>query len=169
MSEPLIAIARDALTARLRGQGYRPPPLDPPWHRSRGVFVTLTQHGRLRGCVGHLGPTQPTLAEEVAVCAVLAGTRDDRFKPVTEAELPSLDYEISVLTVPEPTTEAELDPRRFGVIVSSGRRRGVLLPDLDGVDTPAEQIRICRQKGGIPPSAPVSLERFEVVKIRESS
>jgi len=160
---PLIDVARAALEAHPRP--YTPPELPPPLDAPRGVFVTLRKGGELRGCIGHLGPTRRTLAEEVAVCAVLAGHDDHRFPAVTPDELAEICYEISILTPSVPTTFQELDARRYGVIVTSGRRRGVLLPDLDGVDTPAEQIRICRRKAGIPMEAPVRLERFEVVKI----
>jgi len=164
MSEhPLLRVAREALAAY--PGDYRPPTLPPPWDAPRGVFVTLRSGGALRGCIGHLGPTRATLAEEVAVCSVLAGHQDHRFSPVRPHELPGLTYEISILTSPEPTRFEALDARRYGVIVTSGARQGVLLPDLDGVDTPDEQIAICRQKAGIPPEAPVSLERFEVVKL----
>jgi AMMECR1 domain-containing protein len=86
---------------------------------------------------------------------------------VQPEELPELDVEISILTPPEPTTSDQLDPKRYGVIVTSGWRRGVLLPDLDGVDTVDQQIHICRQKGGIPAHAPVTLERFEIVKVSQ--
>ncbi|MCB9677788.1 MAG: AmmeMemoRadiSam system protein A [Alphaproteobacteria bacterium] len=163
---PLIAIARDALTAHVHREGYSVPELPAPWDREAGVFVTLTKHGDLRGCIGHLSPTQPSLAAEVAVCAVLAGARDDRFAPVAPNELAELEYEVSILHAPEPATLAQLDARRYGVIVTSGHRRGVLLPDLEGVDSPEQQIAICRRKGGIPADAPVSLERFEVEKVR---
>ncbi|MCA9566810.1 MAG: AmmeMemoRadiSam system protein A [Myxococcales bacterium] len=164
MPDPLVTIAREALSAAVRGEPYAPTALDAPLDRSRGVFVTLEKAGELRGCIGHLAPTLPTLAEEVATVAVLAGTRDSRFPPVSPEELGSLQTSISLLSVPEPTTEDALDARRYGVIVTSGHRRGVLLPDLEGVDTPADQIRICRRKAGIPPHAPVTLERFTVEK-----
>jgi AmmeMemoRadiSam system protein A len=165
---PLLDVARDALSAHLAGHDYTPPALDAPWDTARGVFVTWKRDGRLRGCIGHLGPTCPTLAEEVATCAVLAGTKDDRFESVTADELPVLDCSLSILTPPEPTTFDALDAKRYGVIVSDRDRpyrRGVLLPDLEGVDTPAEQIRICRRKGGIAADAPVTLQRFEIEAI----
>ncbi len=165
---PLLAVARDALAAHLQGQGYQPPALDPPWNDSRGVFVTWKRNGALRGCIGHLAPTRPTLADEVATCAVLAGTKDDRFESVTLSELPDLDCSLSILTPPEPTRFDALDAQRYGVIVTDQHhphRRGVLLPNLDGVDTPEQQIRICRRKGGIPADAPVRLERFEIEAI----
>jgi len=163
MSEhPLITVARDAIEA----QGPYAPPELPDFREPRGVFVTLHKHGKLRGCVGHLGPTQATLAREVAAVAPLAAYQDSRFPPVSPEEFGDLDLEISILTPPEPTTWDQLDPRRYGVIVTAGRLRGVLLPDLDGVDTVADQVAICRRKAGIADQAPVALERFEVVKVR---
>ncbi|MEZ4322912.1 MAG: AmmeMemoRadiSam system protein A [Myxococcota bacterium] len=164
---PLLRIARDALAAHLGGEGYQIPELPPPFRISRGAFVTLTAEGRLRGCIGHLSPTQDTLAAEIALLAVLAGTRDSRFPPVTLPELARVKLEVSLLSVPEPANLDLLDARRYGVIVTSGKRRGVLLPDLEGVDTPREQIRICRSKAGIGPEEPVELERFEVEKLAE--
>ncbi len=166
MSEhPLIAIARHALEAY--PDRYAPPELGDPWREPRGVFVTLKKHGALRGCVGHLAPTEANLAMEVAAVSVLAGHDDSRFPAVQPEELPELEYEISILTPPEPTTLDQLDPSRYGVIVTSGWRRGVLLPDLDGVDTVEQQIHICRQKAGISDRASVRLERFEIVKVAQ--
>ena len=160
---PLIAVAREALLAL--PHRLAPAPLPSPWDAPRGVFVTLRQAGKLRGCIGHLAPTEATLAQEVAACAVRAATEDPRFPPVEPYEVDELDLEVSVLAPPEPTTLEGLDPRRYGVIVTSGHRRAVLLPDLDGVDTVAEQLRICRAKGGIPADAPLTLQRFTVDKI----
>ena len=132
-----------------------------------GCFVSLKKDGQLRGCIGTTGPTKGSLAEEICANAVAAGTRDPRFDPVRPEELPELVYDVDVLGTPEPVADArELDARRFGVIVSaSGGRRGLLLPDLDGVDTVEEQVRIAARKGGIDRTRDrVSLERFEVTR-----
>jgi AmmeMemoRadiSam system protein A len=165
----LCAIAREAITAALRGSAITPPPLSPPWQRSRGVFVTLrTGDGQLRGCIGHIEPAFDSLAEEVASCAVSAAFRDTRFAPVDDFELGGLSIEVSVLTPPEPVAGPEaLDPRRYGVVVSQGGRRGVLLPDIEGIDDVRTQIDIASRKAGIPPGTLVSLERFEVLKVSE--
>ncbi len=174
MSQPnpppaLLQVARDAITAQLHDQPYDPPALDAPWHTSRGVFVTLrTPDGQLRGCIGHLEPVCDNLAAEIAACALSAAFRDSRFYPLRAAELEGLQIEISLMTPPEPIDSARaLDPARYGVVVTSGNRRGVLLPAIDGIDRVEEQVRIASQKAGIPPGTPRSLERFEVVKISD--
>jgi len=136
----------------------------PPEMQGRaGVFVSLHKGGELRGCIGTIEPQAENIAMEIIQNAISSATRDPRFYPVTPAELEQLDYSVDVLTTPEPVaSEAQLDAKKYGVIVQAGRRRGLLLPDLEGVDTVAEQIRICRLKGGIAPDEPVKLYRFEV-------
>ena len=114
-----------------------------------------------------MGPTQESIAAEVAANAVSAGTRDPRFYPVQEEELEDLEYSVDVLLPPEPAgSPADLDPKKYGVIVKSGRRQGLLLPNLEGIDTAEEQVAIARQKAGITPHEPVDLERFEVIRYK---
>ena len=133
--------------------------------RRAGTFVTLHKHGHLRGCIGTILATQECVAEEILANAVSACARDPRFPPVTEDELNSLEISVDVLGELEPVgSPDELDVKRYGVVVSHGLKRGLLLPNLDGVDTVADQIRIARQKGGIRESEPYKLERFEVVR-----
>ena len=130
-----------------------------------GAFVSIHRQGRLRGCIGTISPTQPTLAEEIIRNAVSASSRDPRFDPIRPDELPWLEISVDVLGAPEPIdSPAALDVRRYGVIVSRGGRRGLLLPDLDGVDTAEQQVDIARQKAGIGPEEKVTLQRFEVVR-----
>ena len=132
-----------------------------------GAFVSLKKDGQLRGCIGTILPTQDTLAAEICANAISAGCRDPRFSPVEASELPELVYDVDVLSAPEPIDGPEdLDPKRYGVIVSASRgRRGLLLPDLDGIDTVEEQIRIAARKGGInPDESSVRLERFTVTR-----
>ncbi len=132
-----------------------------------GVFVSLKVGGMLRGCIGTYEPAKANVAEEVITNAISSATRDPRFPPVTPGELADLDYSVDVLTTPEPVEgEAELDPKRYGLIVESGGRKGLLLPDLEGVDSVARQIEICRSKAGIMPHQPVQLYRFEVKRYR---
>ncbi|MBE0601221.1 MAG: AmmeMemoRadiSam system protein A, partial [Firmicutes bacterium] len=134
--------------------------------RRAGVFVTLHKAGQLRGCIGTVAPTQKSIAEEIIHNAVSACAQDPRFSPVTENELSQLECSVDVLGEPEDIADMDaLDPTRYGVIVSHGHRRGLLLPALlDGVDTPAQQVSIARRKAGIGPDEPIALQRFEVIR-----
>lgn len=133
--------------------------------RAAGAFVSLHTHGQLRGCIGTTGPTTASVAWEIVQNAVSACSMDPRFAPVRADELDSLEYSVDVLGVPEPIdSPAQLDVKRYGVIVSCGGRRGLLLPDLEDVDTVEQQIDIARQKGGISAREHYTLERFEVVR-----
>ena len=164
-----VRLARASLEAYVR-EGRRIVPLDdlPAELLSTraGCFVSLKVDGQLRGCIGTILPTHASLAEEICANAISTGTRDPRFSAVSKSELADLVYDVDVLTDPEPTTAAELDPSRYGVIVSCrDGRRGLLLPDLDGVDTVSEQLRIAAQKGQIDLDFDdYRLERFEVVR-----
>ena len=130
-----------------------------------GAFVSLKKDGMLRGCIGTILPVTESLGAEIVRNAVSACSEDPRFNPVTEDELDSLVYSVDVLSLPEPIDSDEmLDPKRYGVIVESNGRRGLLLPDLAGVDTVAEQLSIACRKGGIDPEGPVKLWRFEVTR-----
>ena len=133
--------------------------------RRAGAFVSIHEHGRLRGCIGTILPVEKNLAREIIRNAVSAATRDPRFDPIQEEELPWLEINVDVLSEPEPIESMDqLDVKRYGVIVSHGRKRGLLLPDLDGVDTVEQQVAIARQKGGIREEEEYTLERFEVVR-----
>jgi AmmeMemoRadiSam system protein A len=130
-----------------------------------GVFVSLKKAGQLRGCIGTISPVTGSVAEEILRNVVSSAVEDPRFYPVREEELPALEYSVDVLSEAEPIdSPAELDVKRYGVIVQAGRRRGLLLPNLEGVDTVEQQIAISRQKAGIGPQEPISLQRFEVVR-----
>ncbi len=134
-----------------------------------GVFVSLKMEGDLRGCIGTFEPTEPTVAAEIIRNAIAAATRDPRFLPVRAEELPRLQYSVDILSMPEPVEDQQqLDPRRYGVIVQAGGRRGLLLPDLEGVSTVEEQVAIARRKAGIPPNMPVQMHRFTVRRIKET-
>ncbi|MBR5742630.1 MAG: AmmeMemoRadiSam system protein A [Clostridia bacterium] len=133
--------------------------------RRAGTFVSLHENGRLRGCIGTIAPTRKNVAEEIVMNAVSACSRDPRFPPVGRDELGSLEISVDVLGEAEPVSSpAELDVKRYGVIVSHGLKRGLLLPDLDGIDTVEDQIDVARRKGGIGENEPYKLERFEVVR-----
>ncbi len=133
--------------------------------RRAGVFVSLKKDGNLRGCIGTIAPVTNSVAEEVLRNGVSACSEDPRFAPVRTDELDTLVYSVDVLSEAEPIeSENELDVKRYGVIVTSGRKRGLLLPNLEGVDTVSQQVMIARQKAGIRAGEPVELERFEVVR-----
>jgi AmmeMemoRadiSam system protein A len=130
-----------------------------------GVFVSLHVDGRLRGCIGTIAPTTKCVAQEIIQNAVSAGLNDPRFEQVTESELPLLTYKVDVLSEPEPIAgPSQLDVKRYGVIVTNGYKRGLLLPNLDGIDTVEQQIDIARRKAGISSGEDVKLERFEVIR-----
>ena len=131
------------------------------------AFVCLKKGGRLRGCMGTIEPARSNLAEEIAANAVSAASRDPRFPPLEAAELSSLEISVDVLGEPEAVESvSQLDPRRYGVIVRSGTRVGLLLPDLEGVDTVERQLEIARDKAGIGPREEVRLFRFTVDRYR---
>ena len=163
---PLVRLARDAVEAFVRERRVlKPAPLplgDLP--RRGSCFVSLkTADGLLRGCIGAVDPVEPELPREVVRNAIDAATIDPRFQPVTSEELPGLVYSVDVLAPPEPIQGLdELDPRRYGVIVQIGRRRGLLLPDIEGVDTAEQQVEIACSKALIAPDEPVEMWRFEV-------
>lgn len=134
-------------------------------NRRAGAFVSLHKDGNLRGCIGTIMATQDNLAEEIIQNAISACSRDPRFDPVKIEELDDIEYSVDVLGEPERVfTLQDLDARRYGVIVENDGRRGLLLPDLEGVDTPEEQIAIAKRKAGIRPEEKVALFRFEVVR-----
>ena len=129
-----------------------------------GAFVSIKKRGQLRGCIGTIVGVQDNLANEIITNAVSAGTKDPRFPPVSPEELDELDVSVDVLYAPEPAGIKELDHIKYGVIVTSGYRRGLLLPNLEGVDSVEEQLSIALQKAGIRPDEKYSVERFEVVR-----
>ena len=167
-NHPLVRLARDAVEAIVRErQLFEPPPLPPEEVPERaGCFVSLkTTGGLMRGCIGSVDPAEPDLLREVVRNAADAATRDPRFLPVAADELPYLVYCVDVLAAPEPVDGPhELDPRRYGVIVQNRRRRGLLLPDIEGVETVEQQVTIARSKALIELHEPVSLWRFEVTR-----
>jgi hypothetical protein len=123
--------------------------------------------GELRGCIGTFEPVKDNVAEEIIANAISSATRDPRFPPIAPNELKDLSYSVDVLTSPEPVdSQDQLDAKRYGVIVECGMRRGLLLPDLDGVDSVDYQISICCQKAGISPGEPVKLYCFEVKRYK---
>lgn len=166
--DPLVGLARISLETYVKTGRYASMPKDVPsaiTSKRAGAFVSLKKYGMLRGCIGTVSPVRESLAEEIIRNAVAAGTEDPRFPPVQENELDTLVYSVDVLSEPEEIAgKEELDPKKYGVIVEEGRRRGLLLPDLAGVDSVDQQIAIAREKAGIRPEKPVKLYRFRVVR-----
>ncbi|HVN66823.1 MAG TPA: AmmeMemoRadiSam system protein A [Candidatus Sulfotelmatobacter sp.] len=165
MEHPLVQLARTTIETYVKKDMIISPPeeLTPEMKEKAGVFVSLHRGGELRGCIGTFAPTRRNVAEEVICNAIESAIHDPRFPPLAADELAGLEINVDILSAPEPArSAAELDVRRYGVIVKAGGRRGLLLPDLDGVDTPEEQIAICRRKAGISPGEPVELFKFEV-------
>lgn len=135
-----------------------------------GCFVSIkTRDGELRGCIGTIDPVKDTLAEEIILNAISTATRDPRFSPVRADELPNLKYSVDVLSAPEPCTPDDLNPKIYGVIVQdeSGARRGLLLPNLPGIDTIRKQVEMASRKAGIPHETPVKLFRFRADRYSE--
>ncbi len=168
----ILGLARQAVEHYVRKKEFLSPPSNPPAGLAdRGAaFVTLRVDRNLRGCIGTLVATKPTLAEEIIANAVAAAVSDPRFPLVTASELPTLTYEVNLVgPLKSVTGEAELNPDRYGVVVESGGRRGVLLPAIEGVTSPEQQLAIARAKAGIAPHEPVTLYRFTVLRFRENS
>jgi AmmeMemoRadiSam system protein A len=165
---PVVKLAKETVESYIRkGKMPRPKKLTPEMKEQAGVFVSLHKHGQLRGCIGTFEPKERNVAEEIIANAISSSTRDPRFPPVTASELDDLEYSVDILTKPEPVTDiSQLDPKEYGVIVESGWKKGLLLPDLEGVDSVEEQIAICRLKAGISASEPVKLYRFQVRRFK---
>lgn len=166
---PLVKLAKDTIEHYVRTGKIiaLPDELAPEMMQKAGVFVSLKKRGELRGCIGTFSATAENVAAEIIQNAVSAATQDPRFAPVGEKELDDIQYSVDVLTEPEKVSDrGQLDPVKYGIIVKSGERRGLLLPDLEGVDTVEEQISIASMKAGIFPGEPVELYRFEVKRYR---
>ncbi len=168
---PLVKLAKDTVELYIR-EGriaeVREDELPPEFRQRAGVFVCLKIRGDLRGCIGTFHPMEPSIAHETIRNAISAATCDPRFSCIRADELDTIEYTVDVLTPPEKVADkSELDPRRYGVIVEAGGKRGLLLPDLQGVDTVDYQIGIAMQKAGISPGTPVDLYRFEVKRYEQ--
>ena len=166
---PLVKLAKETVEKFvLAGETAQiPEDLSSEMKGRAGVFVSIKKNGELRGCIGTFSPCTKNVACEIIQNAISAATQDPRFPPVSPEELHALEYSVDVLTEPEKVaSKKELNPKKYGVIVKSGERRGLLLPDLEGVDTVDEQIRIAAMKAGIHPSEKMKLYRFEVKRYK---
>jgi uncharacterized protein len=166
---PIVELAKKSVETFIRENRIIDPPDNLPTEvqGKSGVFVSIKKHGELRGCIGTYSPCRDSVAMETIDNAVAASTKDPRFPPVREDELKELSYSVDVLSSPDKVKHVgELDPKKYGIIVVSGFSRGLLLPDLEGVDTVEEQIRITKMKAGILPGEETEIYRFEVKRYR---
>ena len=161
---PIAQLAKETVDNYIRsGKIIEPEKLTAEMKDRAGVFVSIHKKGALRGCIGTFEPTQKNVAEEIIHNAVQSATQDPRFSRIKPDELEDLDYSVDVLTSPKPVADiSKLDPKKQGIIVQCGWRRGLLLPDLEGVDTVQQQIEICKMKAGIHSAEPVEVFSFEV-------
>ncbi|MDO8283329.1 MAG: AmmeMemoRadiSam system protein A [Thermodesulfovibrionia bacterium] len=166
---PLVKLAKETIRQYVTGREIIAPPAEPsPEMKDKaGVFVSLKMHGELRGCIGTFSPTTENVAKEIIQNAISAATQDPRFPPVTSSELDKIVYSVDVLSAPEKVKgKDELDVEKYGVIVKRGNRRGLLLPDLEGVDTVEEQLDIACMKAGIAKGEEIEIYRFEVKRYK---
>lgn len=166
--DPYISLARETIYEYIKNRRRIEPPADLPQEmltRRAATFVTLYKGGELRGCIGSLAPVRENIAMEVIGNAISSSTRDPRFPAVGDEELKDLVISVDVLEEPEAIDSLDqLDPKIYGVIVSNGYRRGVLLPNLEGIDEARMQVDIALRKAGIHPDEGYAIERFKVVR-----
>ncbi|NLN15917.1 MAG: AmmeMemoRadiSam system protein A [Firmicutes bacterium] len=161
---PGVLARRAVAEYLLHGRVIDPPKVLPDFMKGRaGAFVTIYSGKHLRGCIGTIEGTRKTIAEEIIANAIQAATEDPRFPPVGVGELASLSFSVDILSPLEPVTElGQLDPKQYGILVRRGRRAGLLLPDIEGINTVDDQLRIAKQKAGIGPDEQVEVLRFRV-------
>lgn len=169
-------LARDSIKHFLKHHSVMeiPPNLPKSLAHSRaGTFVSLHNKidGSLRGCIGTFLPTRKNLAEEIIYNAIAAATEDPRFPPVTLKELDQIEISVDILSPPKIVTkDIALDTKKYGLIVSTANGRpGLMLPDIEGIDTVEEQERICRLKAGIGPEEKVIKHYFKVKRYKEGT
>ncbi len=175
-SDSYVKLARATIESYIRDEKMLKVPRDIPdellkempkemFTKRAGAFVSIHKHGELRGCIGTIGPVTDCIATEIVSNAISASTRDPRFEPITEDELKWLEINVDILGEAEDIADkSELNVKRYGVIVTCGNRRGLLLPDLEGVDDVDTQVSIAMRKGGIRPTDDYTLQRFEVIR-----
>ncbi len=166
---PFVKLARETIKeyAQTRTIKEVQEPLAPELQEQAGVFVSLKKYGHLRGCIGTVEPTKENLAKEIIRNAISAANHDPRFDPVRPEEIAELEISVDVLGQSEEVnSKDELDPLKYGVIVERGYQRGLLLPNLDGVNTVEEQLDIARRKAGLPSGVDYRIYRFEVKRYK---
>jgi len=181
---PLVLLAKKAVETFIKEGKIISPFQNLPEEflsRKAGTFVTIEKDDRLRGCIGTFLPTQENIAQEVIRNAIAAATEDYRFGSIQKEELPYLFYTVYILNQPELVKDIKvLNPKKYGIIVTtfpispSGNvvfnghfipKRGLLLPNLEGIDTVEKQISIACQKAGIDPTREkIIIYKFTVEK-----
>lgn len=173
MIDPYIKLAKNTVETYVRTGKVVPLPDNLPktmLSQRAGVFVSIHKRdGSLRGCIGTFKPTKKNIAQEIMANAITAAAHDPRFPSVTQKELPNLVFSVDILSKPQLVASCQsLDPKKYGIIIQTkDGRRALLLPDLEGVDTVAQQISICRQKAWIPENEPVKIYCFTVERHSE--
>ena len=166
--DPYVELARETINTYIKEKRIIEIPKNIPkelLENKKAVFVTIYKNGNLRGCIGTIYPVENCVAQEIINNAISASTLDPRFSPITENELDSLEIKVDELTIPEDIKDTSyLNPKKYGVIVSSGYKKGVLLPDIDGIDTIEKQITIAKKKANIHDFEKITLKRFEVIR-----
>lgn len=170
---PYILLAKQAIENYVKEGKVPSLPADLPegfLNRKAGTFVTIMKDKELRGCIGTYLPIKENIAEEIVANAIAAAIEDYRFGPIQKEELPRLSYAVYILSEPELVKNIkDLDPKKYGIIIKTvpithlnstdvvfnghlPLKSGLLLPDLEGIDTIEKQISIACQKGGIKPT-----------------
>ena len=166
---PLVELAKKSIEAYIREGKIidMPETLTPEMDEKAGVFVCIKKDNQLRGCIGTFSPSYACVAIETIKNAISAATKDPRFNRVREDELEGLEYCVDVLAPPEKVSSTEeLNPKKYGIILVCGNRKGLLLPDIEGVETVNEQIRITRLKACILPEEEPEMYRFKVKRYK---
>ncbi len=167
-----VKLAKNAVKTYLESGEIISPADDLPkkmLEEKAGVFVSLHQKsGELRGCIGTFLPTQENIAQETIKNSLAAAFNDPRFPPVRKKELKDLVFKVDLLSQPKPAQEKDLDPKKYGLIIfTSDGRRSLLLPDIPGIETPEQQVKICCQKAGISPREEIKIKTFTVKRHQE--
>jgi AmmeMemoRadiSam system protein A len=166
---PLVKLAKESVETYIKENKIIDPPenLSPEMNEKAGVFVCIKKHGKLRGCIGTYNPCCENVAFETIRNAISAATRDPRFSRVSQNELKDLEYSVDILSPPQKVTNlTELNPKKYGIIIVSGNKRGLLLPDLEGVNTVEEQLNIAKMKASITPEEDFEIYKFEVKRYK---
>jgi AmmeMemoRadiSam system protein A len=167
---PYVELAKNTIEEYVKTGKISPVPAEipPDMKKKAGVFVSLKKKGQLRGCIGTFLPSTENIYTEIVRNAIASATQDPRFPPVNASELDEIEYSVDILSPPEPVKNLdELDPKKYGVIVVKGWQKGLLLPDIEGVNTVDEQLRIAKLKAGINPfDTDIEIYKFRVERYK---